>query len=215
VNEILKQRLVGALILIALGVVFWPIIFVEPGAGISADERSAPERPIVNTEPIAAPQKKALRESAELTARIEAQRDEEGREAVAAKKTPQPQAVPKTVDPMKADPPVAPTPPPASRAKASRTRTVAPQKPVLDSQGVPIAWILQIASVSDTQKAETLRRRLLEMGHKAYTKKVYRQGKLLLRVYIGPKFERAPLDKIKAGVDGEFGVQSLVVRYIP
>ena len=30
-NDILKQRLVGALILVALGVVFWPIIFVEPG----------------------------------------------------------------------------------------------------------------------------------------------------------------------------------------
>ncbi len=30
-NEVLKQRLIGALILVALGVVFWPIIFVEPG----------------------------------------------------------------------------------------------------------------------------------------------------------------------------------------
>ena len=30
-NDILKQRLVGALILVALGVVFWPLIFVQPG----------------------------------------------------------------------------------------------------------------------------------------------------------------------------------------
>ena len=29
-NDILKQRLVGALILVALGVVFWPIIFLQP-----------------------------------------------------------------------------------------------------------------------------------------------------------------------------------------
>lgn len=28
-NDILKQRLVGALVLIALGVVFWPVIFVQ------------------------------------------------------------------------------------------------------------------------------------------------------------------------------------------
>jgi DedD protein len=55
----------------------------------------------------------------------------------------------------------------------------------------------------------------LELGYKAYVKKIKRSGNVLLRVYIGPKFERARLDKIKAGIDAEFGVQSMVVRYIP
>ena len=64
-------------------------------------------------------------------------------------------------------------------------------------------------------KAEELRSQLLEMGHKAYVKKVHRGESVLLRVYIGPKFERAALDKIKSGVDARFGVESIVVRYIP
>ena len=215
-NEILKQRLVGALILIALGVVFWPIIFVEPGTGARGEASRAPARPVLNTEPIAAPDKKGLRESPELSARTEALRLESAQDAsaaVSAKTEQQPVPVPPEVTkPVK---PTAAKPATTATVKTQSTRTEAPQKPVLDSEGVPIAWILQVASVSDPQKAESLRSRLLDMGHKAYTKKVYRQGKLLLRVYIGPKFERSRLDKIKAGVDTEFGVKSLVVRYIP
>ena len=80
---------------------------------------------------------------------------------------------------------------------------------------MPIAWILQVASVSDSGKADALRGRLLELGYKAYVKKVHRSGKVLLRVYVGPKFERAQLDKIKSSVDAEFSVESMVVRYLP
>ena len=76
-NEVLKQRLVGALILIALGVVFWPIIFVEPGDVTASGVREVPVRPGVNTRPIAAPDKKDLREAAELESRKEQQRRED------------------------------------------------------------------------------------------------------------------------------------------
>lgn len=209
-NEILKQRLVGALILIALGVVFWPIIFVEPGDISSGEARRIPARPAVNTEPIAAPEKESLRQSQELESRKEAERRDIARETAAApevvsKPTPQSEPVAKNV---------------AAKAKTSaekthQTRTKAPPKPAIDAEGVPIAWILQVASVGAPEKAEELRTRLLEMGYKAYVKKVHRSGKVLLRVYIGPKFERAKLENIKAGIDAEFGVQSIVVRYIP
>jgi len=46
-------------------------------------------------------------------------------------------------------------------------------------------------------------------------KKVDRGGKDLYRVYIGPKFERAKLEKIQSDVDAEFGVKSMIARYIP
>ena len=72
-----------------------------------------------------------------------------------------------------------------------------------------------MASVGKPDKAEELRSQLLQMGHKAYVKKIHRGETVLLRVYIGPKFERAALDKIKAGIDARFGVESIVVRYTP
>jgi hypothetical protein len=36
----------------------------------------------------------------------------------------------------------------------------------MDSQGVPVAWILQVASVSSADKAEQLRQRLLQKDRK-------------------------------------------------
>ncbi|MEH6593562.1 MAG: SPOR domain-containing protein [Halioglobus sp.] len=216
-NEVLKQRLVGALILIALGVVFWPIIFVEPGDNAEAEGRRIPARPAVNTTPLAAPDREGLRDSPALASRKDAEEQELARESAAqspAQEVEPVKAAPVQKPPEKASEPVAVTPA-AKPQEQQKTRTTAPKKPAIDSEGVPVAWILQVASVSKPDKAEELRRRLLAMGYKAYTKKVYRSDTVLLRVYIGPKFERAQLEKIKRSVDSEFGVKSLVVRYIP
>jgi DedD protein len=107
------------------------------------------------------------------------------------------------------------TPVVAAPVEQPRTRSEAPDKLAIDSDGVPVAWILQVASVSSADKAEQLRQRLLSMQQKAYVKKVDRGGKDLYRVYIGPKFERAKLEKIQSDVDAEFGVKSMIARYIP
>jgi len=80
---------------------------------------------------------------------------------------------------------------------------------------VPIAWILQVATLSSAQKADDLKRRLLALGHKAYVVKVRSDGKTLYRVCIGPKFERAEIEKLKKGIDSAFGVHALVARYVP
>jgi DedD protein len=86
---------------------------------------------------------------------------------------------------------------------------------VLDSEGVPVAWILQVASVSSSGKANELRDRLLQMNFKAYVKKLERGDNDLYRVYIGPKFEQAQLQRMQAQIDSEFGVKSIVARYVP
>ncbi|MDG2270665.1 MAG: hypothetical protein P8L39_00075, partial [Halioglobus sp.] len=40
-NDILQQRLVGALILVALGIIFWPIVFVQPEDQTALQQTSA------------------------------------------------------------------------------------------------------------------------------------------------------------------------------
>ena len=150
-NDILKQRLVGALILVALGVVFWPIIFVQPGDKAVAQQARIPPRPDVVTTPIAVPDMAGLRASPER--------------AVAAETEP--------VEPPAPEPELAPVidkPAPApivASQPVERTRSEAPQKLVLDADGVPVAWILQVASVSSADKADQLRQRLLKMNQKA------------------------------------------------
>jgi DedD protein len=202
-NNVLKQRLVGALILVALGVVFWPIIFVEPGERPGVEQVRIPPRPQVDTTPIAPPERAGLRPSEALQAPPAA--PAEAPDADLAE-----EPVTSAAGADSPPPPVAAEPAPVVRA-----RTTPPEKPELDSDGVPIAWILQVASVSSDSKAEKLRQRLQALNHKAYVKKVTREGKSFYRVYVGPKFERARLDTIQADIDAEFGVKSMVMRYYP
>ncbi len=88
-------------------------------------------------------------------------------------------------------------------------------RPAVDGDGVPIAWILRVASVSNAEKAEALRKDLLAIDIKAYVKKVKSGDRVLYRVYIGPRFEKAPLEKMRGTVDSRFGVTSMITRYYP
>lgn len=207
-NDILKQRLVGALILVALGVVFWPIIFVQPGDEAALQRATIPERPEVAVTPLEVPDVAGLRGSPDLAA--PAQEEPLALEVVEP-------AVTATIK-QEAAPAISDGPPPVAvvaTQPAARTRSEAPEKLALDSDGVPIAWILQVATVSSADKADALRQRLLKVDQKAYVKRVKRGDKNLYRVYIGPKFERARLESIKPRIDAEFGVQSMIARYLP
>jgi len=207
VNDILKQRLVGALILVALGVIFWPIIFVQPDGPSAVTPRAIPEPPGVTVEPIAAPSDTGLRGSPESVALQEAGR--EGPEEdidlppdpVAEEPPPNPEAAGTTATPPAPDHRIA--------------RTEAPEKLQMDSDGVPVAWTLQVATLSSAEKADDLRRRLLALEHKAYVVRIQRDGKTLYRVCVGPKFERAEVERLKTAIDSSFGVKSLVARYVP
>jgi len=205
VNDILKQRLVGALILLALGVVFWPIIFVEPEERYAQEENGIPPAPVIDSTPIEPPSADGLRASPEWEV------EDAGSD----------QAVDEVVTVILEESPVEPAlaeadPEPVRTAPDThRTRTEPPEQPALDSKGLPVAWILQVASVSSASKADELRDGLLAMREKAYVKKVEKGQKDLFRVYIGPNVERAQLEGIQAGIDKRFGVKSIIVRYVP
>lgn len=207
-NEILKQRLVGALILLALGVVFWPIVFVEPEPKATTQRRSIPEPPAVSTADIDTPRQGDLRASPALATDDYAQ--EEGDPLPAAETSPKTE-----VEPMASAATAAPVDGAASGAVASVVRSEAPQPLAVDSDGVPVAWTLQVATVSSAEKAESLRRRLLTKNEKAYIKKISSGGKQLYRVCVGPKFEKKELERIQAGINAEFGVKTMLVRYLP
>jgi len=213
VNDILKQRLVGALILVALGVVFWPIIFVEPGARVEPGQVIMPPRPEVDTSPIESPQPEQWRVSTETYAEdeLDAATDDEllgAAEAAAAAAEEPGQGSEAVANDEPADEP-------ASPPVAVQARTSAPEAPALDANGVPVAWSLQVATVSSAAKAEQLRQQLLSMQEKAYVRKLERGDKDLYRVFVGPKFERAQLEQTRARVNARFGVESLIVRYLP
>lgn len=195
-NDILKQRLVGALILLALGVVFWPIIFVEPEERYAQEQNPIPPAPVIDSTPIDPPSADGLRASSEWEV------EDTGAD----------QTVDEVVTVILEESPVEPV---STVPDTRGTRTEPPVQPTLDSKGLPVAWILQVASVSSASKADELRDGLLAMREKAYVKKLERGQKDLYRVYIGPNVERAQLEGIQTGIDKRFGVKSIIVRYVP
>lgn len=211
-NDILKQRLVGALILVALGVVFWPIIFVQTEEKSVVGERSIPLPPGVSMAPIEAPDSLALRASPELAA---------GGDSPVADEADANGFPTGEMSEQATSPAASQTEPKASASRASveadtdTVRSEAPERLVVDSDGVPVAWTLQVATVSSADKAEKLRKQLLDKNHKAYVTTVHSGGKSLFRVSVGPKFERVELEKLQTNINAEFGVTSMVVRYIP
>jgi len=218
---VLKQRLVGALILVALGVIFWPIIFVQPGDREVAEIQPVPMSPGVTETPVEPPDQAGLRASPTVTAARTQQAEEERAsypvpvpippEPVAFDPEPAPQSTPDS----EAEPAAQPALALAEKAPRAAPRDTAPEPLEMDSDGVPVAWILQIVSVSSAEKAEELRARLVSLNYKAYVTQVESNGRTLYRVYLGPKFERAVLEKLQPDIDAEFGVKSMVRRYVP
>lgn len=217
-NEVLKQRLVGALILVALALIFWPIVFVEPEDNSIAQPRPIPEPPAVSTEAIEAPDDAGLRASPELTEFVDSQEPDaqgnvsaDGADYVVAEAEEETGPV---ASGATGAAPVA-VQEPAAATSAAGGRSEAPQPLAMDADGVPVAWTLQVATVSSAEKADALRRRLLEKGEKAYVTTISSGGKQLYRVSVGPKFERQELERIQEGINAEFGVKTMLVRYLP
>lgn len=208
-NEVLKQRLVGALILLALGVIFWPIIFVQPEREDGLPQRAMPPQPGVPTAALEPPDQGALRASSPIAAHAEARR-----ELLAEPIAPPAENAEDSVSNGTANPVMQQDAKPASVA-TPQPRNARPEPLQLDADGVPIAWILQVVSVSSADKAQALRQELLDLNHEAYVEQVRSKGKTLYRVYIGPKFEQAELEAKRAAIDAQFGVTTLIRRYVP
>jgi len=82
-------------------------------------------------------------------------------------------------------------------------------QPVLDQQGVPVAWTLQLASFKDEANAKSLRKQLIGKGHKVFTRK---QGDLI-KVYVGPEFQKSRLETLKQSLKKDFGLNGIIVRF--
>jgi len=188
-----KQRLVGFIVLGALAIIFWPIVFVspEPDQELMLPVFEMPERPDVvmseRREPILERVDRSrlpVIERAELPedSTIDAIATDPQNELVAADNEPNGQM--------------------ASRQRAE-----------FDEQGLPVSWELQVATLSAQQRAEEIAELLREKGHKAYVSPVTIRSQQLYRVRIGPSLQRQRLIDIQADIDAYFGVESKIMKF--
>ncbi|PYY67907.1 cell division protein [Pseudomonas jessenii] len=206
-----KQRMVGALVLVALAVIFLPMLFSrqDEQRQVTVEAPSAPQAPAmpqVQVEPVVVPEPQALPQEPVPS-------DDE----IAQQESAVP-AAPVAAAPA-AKPP-APAPVPALAAKPATAPaqpiTAAPGKPDttqsrVDANGLSVSWSVQLASLANRESAEKLQKTLRSQGYNAYIRTA--DGKN--RVFVGPLIERAEADRLRDLLNRQQSLKGFVVRFQP
>ncbi|MBK5300574.1 MULTISPECIES: SPOR domain-containing protein [Gammaproteobacteria] len=210
-----KQRMVGALVLVALAVIFLPMLFSrqDEQRQVRVDAPAAPQAPAVpqvQVEPVVVPEPQALPQEPVPS-------DEE----IAAQQAPSTPIAPSApVAPPPAPPAAKPVTPPAPVAKPvpapAQPITAAPSKPAttpsrVDANGLSVSWSVQLASLASRESAESLQKTLRSQGYNAYIRTA--DGKN--RVFVGPLIERAEADRLRDLLSRQQNLKGFVVRFQP
>ncbi|MGK0442192.1 MAG: DedD protein [Pseudohongiellaceae bacterium] len=191
----IRQRMVGAFVLICLSAIFWPVLFSgEINPSIDRSTR-IPVAPKFEKFTVQKPQKPINIEDI-----VKYQPEEVDSAKVASSQTVQSPAAAKAVSRDK---------------KAIKKQAENIQKPTFTEQGLPVYWALQLGSFSQKVKAEALKHALLAKGYKVDTRSVKTASGNSIRVYVGPKLDKSILLRAKGVIDKEFKVQSMLVRFSP
>ncbi|BBP69992.1 cell division protein [Pseudomonas sp. Seg1] len=207
-----KQRMVGALVLVALAVIFLPMLFSrqDEQRQVTVDAPAAPHAPVVpqvQMETVAVPEPQALPQEPVPTDEDVA---EDTAPAVPVAPTPAPAAPIAIVKPA-APPAVAkPIPAPAQPIAAASSRPDTTQSRV-DANGLSVSWSVQLASLSSRASAESLQKTLRSQGYNAYIRSA--DGKN--RVFVGPLIERAEADRLRDLLGRQQNLKGFVVRFQP
>lgn len=188
----LKQRMVGALVLLALAVIFLPMLLSREDESrrvlVDAPEMPAvPEMPNIEVQPVAVPEPQLLPDEPVGPDAVQSL------EPVEAPSLEQPAVVAASV-------------PAAAPAAAP---PVAPSK--LDANSLPISWSVQLASLSSSDGAQKLQKTLRSQGYNAYIRSVDGMN----RVFVGPLIERAEADRLRDQLNRQHKLNGFVVRFQP
>ena len=215
-DNVFKQRMVGALVLIAVAVIFLPMLFTKQDEShrVLVDAPAAPQTPPtpqVRIEPVPVPEPQALPQEPVPA-------DDEIGQIALAPTTPIAPAPPAAKPaPAPAAPVAKPAPKPAAPAPAAPATSPAqaatkPATPSgVDANGLSVSWSVQLASLSNRANADNLQKTLRTQGYNAYV----RSGDGVNRVFVGPLIERAEADRLRDQLDKQQKLKGIVVRFQP
>jgi DedD protein len=187
----LKERLVGAAVLVAVAVIFIPVIFTESPETEVISGSNIPEKPETNFNsrivPVIesndkAPLEPIIRKDDDLIIEQEvvAEKVISDRETKAEKETSE---------------------------KKSTT-----ESDVKSTVGVS-AWIVQLGSFTDEGNAQSLNKKLREAGYPAFVEPLKKNGKFSYRVRVGPEIKRSEADKLLKKLKEKMKLDGIVVSY--
>jgi len=195
-DVLLKQRLVGAIVLVALGVIFVPMILEGP------DRTLVPEMEALPEPGIQAPVRPLDTFPAPDAVPVEP-------EVAVVQADPGPVTDPATAPAQEQLP--EPVPLPDIEPEPTAPTAKAPAAPAVP--GPPGNWVVQMGSFSSEQNALRLRDRLRKAGFATQVEKVRVDGKPRFRVRVGPFLERSEAEDRRKRIQDKLSLKGRVLSY--
>ncbi len=171
-----KERLVGAVILVALIVALVPEILSGPRETTDAGSPADSEQPL-------------------RTYTIELEQPDLPAVETAATSTPGLESTAAQTD-AAVDAEVVPEAPPATIPEEPEPATQARPEPQVADPAPTAGWAVQVGSFSNVENAERMARELRARGFKAFVSSHESQGEKLMRVRVGPEKDRARAEQL-------------------
>lgn len=190
-----KYRIVGAIILVSLVVIFVPLVLNErePPAELISIGESPPRGAITETRVVVSPVTGVASKTKVET------------ETTPIPTTPPPVADAASKHEIKPLTPV-PEPQTASTPEKSTKDSTPPDK-------ITKGWVVQVGTFTNTENAIRLRDKLKNHGHTVQTETVTLAGGKALRLRVGPFHDKDQAAKILAQIRKETGVKGVIKSY--
>lgn len=185
-NSSAKQRIIGAFVLFALALIFFPLLFDLSGENQIDTTPQIPPMPEIEEVTIPEPQRpENITPPKSFEEAFQPPIDPEEAESL------QP-----TVDPEEAV-------------------NLQPEPPSLNEEGLPNAWVIQVASFREPEKATQLEKTLQADGFKSYQQSVQIKNTTVYRVFVGPKVLKQTALEEKQKIDSKYQLESLLLKFSP
>lgn len=195
-DQNLKERLVGAAVLIILAVIFIPMFLSDvPITAGRITETNIPEKPEVFSSRIVpletGPENISRPGTPDATVTTKSP-------AIATKQAESPQ-----------------TQAEANQGTQDETEPVTVVKEAgKDNAGVGLtAWVVQLGSFSSEENAQSLNKQLREHKYPAFVEPLIQGNKAIYRVRVGPELRRSNAEKLQQEIKKKLGVDGILVKY--
>ena len=187
----LKQRLIGAAVLISLAVIFVPMLLDGSGQreSVALNIEVPPEPKFTFESELPDPKELESVPSIKSTKKI----DVEAAESVKN-------------DPTNKSPPSKEA---SDKAIVEATANLIKTNPSLN------AWAVQVAAFGEKEKALALQQKLLDGNFPAFTEKSSNENKIVYRVKVGPEIKRENAEKLRDKIIKELDLQGSFVTNHP
>lgn len=195
-----KHRIIGAVVIVALAVIFLPLILKEREPSPASSESGLTPR-------LSAASKSADTKVAVTIVTPPVRSNEPPKiEPVA----PAPPAISSPVvgAPIATTPPAMDTPP-----RAMPVSTAPPAKPSTVVKPVTNGWVVQVGTFASSANAGRVQDKLRAMGQPVQSESVDLQGNQAVRVRVGPFRDKAAAAKAQERIQKETGMKVVVLSY--